>query len=171
MTDPGVVLGQQAGQSGEKHPAVSLALLLPQEEAGGGAEDHPGQVVDDDEEEQELQSVRGPERSGHDKYFIKDDLCVVPLPASPDDRRVDLAAGMVQSDPLEVVDQLSQQLTLLPGGRELAVRLVGGGEEGDLERLQAGIEQLGVELAGRHEATAESPPELCELAHTGEGGV
>ena len=61
MTDPGVVLGQQSGQTGEKHPAVSLALLLAQEEAGGGAEDHPGQVVDDDEREQELQSVRGPE--------------------------------------------------------------------------------------------------------------
>ena len=77
---PGVILSQQTGQTGEKHPAVHLALLLPQEEAGAGAEDHPGQVVDDDEEEQELQSVRGPERLRRDKYFIKDDLCVVPLP-------------------------------------------------------------------------------------------
>ena len=40
-----------------------------------------------------------------------------------------------------------------------------------LESVEAGLEQLGVKLAGRHEAAAEGPPQLCELAHTGQGGV
>ena len=70
-----------------------------------------------------------------------------------------------------MVDQLGQEFTLLSWRRELAVWLEGGGEEGELERLQAGVKQLRVELAGRHEATAESPPQLSELTHTGEGGV
>ena len=48
---PGVVLSQQAGQTGEENPAVHLALLLPQQEAGAGAEGHPGQVLQDQEGE------------------------------------------------------------------------------------------------------------------------
>ena len=61
---PGVVLSQQAGQTGEENPAVHLALLLPQQEAGAGAEGHPGQVLQDQQGQQELQSVRGPEVTG-----------------------------------------------------------------------------------------------------------
>ena len=78
---------------------------------------------------------------------------------------------MVEADPLEVVDQLGQQFTLLPWRGELTARLVGGGEERGLQGLQAGLQQLGVEPAGRHEAAAECPPQLGELTHTGEGGV
>ena len=55
---PGVVLSQQAGQTGEEHPAVHLALLLPQQEAGAGAEGHPGQVLQDQQGQQELQYNR-----------------------------------------------------------------------------------------------------------------
>ena len=87
VTDPGVVLGQEDGETGEKHPAVHLALLLAQEEAGAGAEDHPGQVVDDEQGEQELQSVRGPEIRG--EYFEQRRPLCCPEP-SPDDGRVDL---------------------------------------------------------------------------------